>query len=411
MLGSEVVQFFAEGRALVRRAAASDGWSMARAVASLGVRRGVSEFVRFGYLQRNNLATHFAVPLGRFRVPDRPCSYVACLDDLDGWLRRLRHEARSRNAPDRLKLAERSLTDSLFAVTQEPEHPVRWQAVLIALEGVEGVQITGSGYRAGPAPKLRSEWVEAADDGSVEFRLAVAFALQARKFTTSGRPLDPIRRHWLPLDPKRPRSYATTGTGNQARLQTAVDTVLRGRNGTDDAIALVKRRLIEAAQSGERGLALRPLPGFAVHVADVRSLTCGSVDLNRALTLARALMALDRESPPRRLAPLNSADSAWPDDAWITIRLCTSPWPLPDGRNVPVDPAIFRRLESGDASTAVELALRRLRASGIYPTVRAAAASPETARLWAAALAFPISRQTAMQFVRRLDPHSLKEIA
>ena len=53
----------------------------------------------------------------------------------------------------------------------------------------------------------------------------------------------------------------------------------------------------------------------------------------------------------------------------------------------------------------------RLRAAGIYPTVRVASASPDTARLWAAALAFPISRHTAMDFVRRLDPHSLKETA
>ncbi len=79
--------------------------------------------------------------------------------------------------------------------------------------------------------------------------------------------------------------------------------------------------------------------------------------------------------------------------------------------HIGADPAILRRLESGDAAAAVELALRRLRAAGVHPTVRVASISPVTSRLWAAALAFPISKRAAMEFFRRLDPHSLKETA
>ena len=91
------------------------------------------------------------------------------------------------------------------------------------------------------------------------------------------------------------------------------------------------------------------------------------------------------------------------------VRLALLPWPLPDGRRIGADPAIFRRLASGDASTAVELALRRLRAAGVSTAVRAAAVPPETARLWAGALAFPISRKTAEQFLHRLDINTVQE--
>ncbi len=68
---AEVSQMFVEGRATTKRGRATDGWSMLRAITSLGIRQGIHEFVRYGYQQRNNLATHFAVPLGRFRVPER----------------------------------------------------------------------------------------------------------------------------------------------------------------------------------------------------------------------------------------------------------------------------------------------------------------------------------------------------
>jgi CRISPR-associated protein Csx17 len=74
-----------------------------------------------------------------------------------------------------------------------------------------------------------------------------------------------------------------------------------------------------------------------------------------------------------------------------------------------MNPAILRHLETGDAAGAVELATRRLQAAGIYPAIRVASASFQTARLWAAALAFPISQHTAMDFVRRLDAQSTKE--
>ena len=413
MLCNEMSQMFVEGRAVTKRSTANDGWSMVRAVSSLGVRRGIREFVRFGYQQRNNLATHFAVPLGRFRVPDGNSPRLSCLDDLDAWLPRLRREARNNNAPIRLKLTERRLVDTLFTVVQHPDEPSRWQSLLMALAEVEAVQATGSGYRCGPVPKLRPEWVEAANDDTAEFRLALSFALQARAFSRdTGMPLDPIRRHWLPLDNEKSWKFATTGTGSQTRLKIGADAVMQGRRGIDDAIAMVERRLIETAQRGERRLPLQAATRAVAHPTDLGALIASAVDIDRTLAVGRALMALDRELWPQQYVSLSRPPlTEWPDDAWLAIRLTMLPWPLPDGRRIGVDPAILRRLEGGDAATAVDLALRRLRAAGIYPTVRAASVSPETARLWAAALAFPISRHTAAALVRRLDPHSLKESA
>lgn len=405
---AELRHLLSEGRAQIGARSAREPLDLARAVARLGTARGIAAFQRYAYIERNG-QSNLAVPIGRFRVPDRVSPRLASLDDLDAWLPRLRREARGDNAPSRLKLAEHRLGDALFGVAQHPDEPNRWQTVLLALADVEAVQITGSGYKAGPVPRLRSEWVGAADDGSAEFRLALACALQSARLSREGIPVDPVRRHWLPLDGGR---FATTGTGGQTRLQKRADIVLQGRSGSDDAIALVERRLIEAEQCCKRQLPLVAARRASATAGDLAALIAGEVDLDRVMTLARSLMALDSVAWTAAPCPPRPAVSTrLPDDPWLAVRLAMLPWPLPDDRRVAVDIAVLRRLKSGDAETAVELSLRRLRAAGIYPAVRFAAVSPDTARLWAAALAFPVTQNTAMDIIRRLDPTSLKETA
>lgn len=412
MLCDELSQILGEGRASVGRNAARDGWSMARAAASLGVRRGITEFVRYGYLQRNNQATHFAVPIGRFKVSDSVGAANSCVDDLDRWFHALRLEARRKEAGVALRVGTRALADSLFDVLQHTDQPTHWQSALLSLAAVEAVMRSGSGFKAQPVPPLRPEWVSAADDGTPEFRLALAFALQAAGFRRGdGRPLDPVRRHWLPLDSQRAGRFATTGDIGRMRLDRRADVVMQGRDGLTDALALLERRLVESAQSGQRGLRLQAAPRAAADPADLAAWLAGSVDPQRTLALARALMALDRGDWAEQIVPVSrpAAGGDLPDDAWLVLRLAHLAGPLPGGQKVACDPAILRRLASGDAAGAVALALRRLRAAGLYCGVRVAGASAHTARSWAAALAFPIHPHTAHRFARRLDPTLAQE--
>jgi len=391
----ELRRLLAEGRAQIGAKTVREPLDMARAIARLGAARGIVAFQRYGYIERNG-QSNLAVPIGRFNVPDRVSPSLACLDDLDPWRDRLRRQARARGAAGRLQLVERRLADSLFAVAQHPEEANRWQAVLLALVDVETVLRAGSGFQAGPIPPLRPEWVRAADDGSAEIRLALACALQWPS----------VRRHWLPLKYNR---FAAVGSGGQRHLEKRPEVVMNGRDGIEDAIALLGRRLVETAQKGERELALRAAKRASARIGDLARLLAGEVDVERTMALARAFMALDGREWSDRALPLKPPEwsAKWPDDAWLAVRLCFLPDPLPpEGISVPTDPAILRRLESGDAASAVERALQRLQAHGVGATVRAAVASPQTARLWAAALAFPISKQTAAGFRRRLDPKS-----
>jgi CRISPR-associated protein Csx17 len=394
-------RLLAEGRIQIGKRTSNEPIDVARAVTQLGSSRGIVAFQRYGYIERNG-QSNLAVPLSRFQVPKNSSPRIACLDDLDRWLPQLRRQARAKEAPARLQLVERRLSDTLFAVTLHPNEPVRWQATLLALTDVEAIMRTGSGFKAGPVPSLRPEWVEAADDGSTEFRLAVACALQSR--------FDPIRRHWLPVD-KWQKRFATTGSSTQIRLESRPEVVMGGRNGIEDAVAIVQRRIIEARQHENNALRLFPAKRASAHPADLSRLLAGEVNLDWTMRLASALAALNRrqwENAP--CLPKAIVDHAYPDDAWLAIRLALLPFPLPpEDKRIPVDPAIVRRLESGDAVSAVKLALQRLRAAGIVTTIRVATVPPQTALLWAAALVFPISKYTAAGFIRRLDPNSLKE--
>ena len=407
---AEVRRMLAEGRAQVGAKAAREPLDLAGAVRRLGVARGIRAFQRYGYIERNG-QSNLAVPLGRFDVADRVSEHLACVDDLDLWLRRLRREARAPNAPARLANVEKRLVDALFAVTERPHSPEGWQAVLVQLTEAEQTMAGGTGFAAQPVPRLRPEWVAASYDGTAEFRLALAFALQARGFRRhSGVPVDPVRRHWLPLDPGRPWRFATTGTGAGAALDVQPDVVMRGRRGVDDAIALIQRRMLEASGHEGRHLPLKAAPRASAGIADLAALLAGGVDLDRTLTLARALMALDRKARAEQFIPVEPTRAIdWPDDAWLAIRLCALPWPLRMRSgfelDIGADPALVRRLVAGDAATAFAIASRRLGAAGVRCTVRAGAAAPDTARLWAAALAFPITQGTARRFLHRLDPN------
>ncbi|MBL8473775.1 MAG: type I-U CRISPR-associated protein Csx17 [Rhodocyclaceae bacterium] len=398
-------RLLAEGRAQVGTRAAREPLDLARAVARLGVARGISAFERYGYLERNG-QSNFAVPLGRYSVPERDAPTLANLDDLDAWLPRLRRQAREKNAATRLRVAERRLSDALFALTSHPDEAVRWQSVLLALSEVEVVLATGSGSAAGPIPRLRPQWVAAADDGSAEFRLALAFALQAGDFPRGRGAVCPVRENWLSLN--KAGRFETSGEGGQSRLRVGPEVVLRGRSGIADAIALIERRLIDAARNGTRQMPLMAARRASAHPTDIAALLIGQIDLDRSLALARALMALDAQAwgwQPVSVA--QPPHAALPDDGWLALRLVMLPWPIEAGRAIGCDPAVFRRLCAGDASGALELALRRLAAAGVRVALRFATASPADARLWAAALAFPIARRTARDFMQRLDPHFL----
>jgi CRISPR-associated protein Csx17 len=396
----DVSSLFGEGRAQLGRSSVRRPLDFARAIAKLGVARGLSGFVRYGYLERNGQG-NLAVPLGRLEVAVHPRARL--VDEIGSWLDRLQREAD--DAPARFSMAVGVLSDAVFNVLTREAEPTRWQAVLEAINDVEQVQTTGTAFKIGPCPTLSAGWREAAADDSPEWRLALSLGSAARSYTNQHR-VDPVRVHVLPLDPRKGWSYAI---GADKRLLKDPRVVMKGRDPLGDLIALVERRLVEASQAGSRTLPLVARHGAGARLDDLACFLAGEVDVERLVALARALMPVDWERVQLSRERVDSHGDR-PDESWEALRLCALPFPVRE-RTIATEPAMFRRLASGDAAGAVELALRRLRASGLRPRLATAIADSTTARLWAAALAFPISHAVAAAIVDRFETSAAVETA
>ncbi len=418
---TELTQLLSEGRMQIGRRAAETPLDAARALQRLGATRGIRAFQRYGYIERNGLS-NFAVPLGRFEVSERPAPHIGLFDDVASWLERLARAGRDAHAPASLQERIRQLQDAAFAAASRPDVPRHWAELLEAMARVESLQCRGSGFAVGPIPTLQAAWVRAADDGSAEFRLALALASQAAAFSDK-EPLrlsGPIRRHFLPLDGVR---FAVVGAVPKQQLAKRPDVVVQDRDALADCIALLDRRLIERTMSLPRepadkgpppkpkGLPLTAPGALCAHPADLSRWLDGHVDAERCLRLARALTAVgayakSRGEAVRIPATAPPADTdALPPEAWMVLRLAYSPDPLPWVDRLPaLDPALLRRLASGDVEAAYQIAVRKLLAIGVRPTLRNVWQPPEVARRWAAALALPVSPATVRQFLRAVDP-------
>jgi CRISPR-associated protein Csx17 len=393
----ELKSLLAEGRAQVGKEQAARPIDMARAIASLGVAKGITSFQRFAYLERNGQA-RLAVPLSRVSVTERPRARL--VDDLAGWMVRLQRLCHDKGSPGRIALVERVLSDAVFDALTHDDTPGRWQAVLKAAVAVEQLQAVGTAIKAGPIPRLTPEWVAACDDGSPEFRLALALGS-----ASAGRRQDPLRHHWLPLKPG-----AQAFNKNDDRLAHDVRVVAHGREAVADLLAVLVRRCIEGEKQS-RHPAIIAGWGTEATLPDLAAWVAGEVDVAHCLSLARAFMALDWQRWDAKKHGYKHAGlgDARPPEAWMQLRLCALPWPIGE-RDIAMDPGILLRLEVGDLDGALHIAAHRLQAHGIRPLVKNVLGGGALARLWGSALAFPVSQATAATLIETLQPQN-KELS
>ena len=158
-----ITTLLSEGRVETRKRKAKNGVDFARAIASLGIDRGINEFQRYGFQQRNGLA-YLAVPLGRFRVKSQPGA-EELLAPLDNWLDRFRRAATGKNAPARAGRALRQLESCILNLCQRG-NAADIQATLIALGEAEASVAISKDLREGsmgsginPLPLLHSDWL------------------------------------------------------------------------------------------------------------------------------------------------------------------------------------------------------------------------------------------------------------
>jgi len=364
----ELRGLFSEGRAKVGRRDARTGMDFARAIGSLGVDRGIQSFARYGFHMRNGL-NYFATPLGRLAVRRRP--QLDLLSPLDSWLLELRRAAAGERAPASLQRAVRALESAIMEVCSSSED--RPTQILIALGEVERVLARSREPLAPPVPALEAAWLEAADDDSIEFRLA-------RSLASTG-----IRERIVPVRWSKPCTWELRRDGR---------TVWGAGGLVQNLLAVVEREEIERSQGKEHSTGD---PQLGVELGALQAFEDGHTDDVRLEQLLRglALVRYMRAQPSRET---KSFSGAIPSAAFALLALARAREPRL-GTRLPRTPGMVARAASGDLASAVALASRRLRGAGLSPRIEVVRAPRADVLRTAAALAFP------------LGPHALARLA
>lgn len=371
----EVERVFREGRASVGRRPARDGADFARAAASLGVDRGLTSFVRYGFLQRNGLA-YVAAPLGQWSATHVP--ELQLIDSrLDAWLERLRRVGQDDHAPSSLRRAYRRVNQAVMSLAASATSQVRAQVVqeLLCAVGEVDAVVARSGatrdkLRPSPVPRQAADWVRAANDGSTAFRLALALAEAG------------VRRRLLPLDDR--------GGWGDAHDPAVVWT---GRALVDNLAGWMLRLEVEGevvSSSSFRGARLD----------DVAAFVAGEVDETKLTALVRGLAVLGGAS----LVGGGNQRSWAPSPLWALAALAWDQRRPREGLASRWPTGMLAAGARGDALRMSETALRRLRPGVLghrvaLPSrpplaglaVGAQIATPAHARRCVAALSFPLS--------------------
>ncbi|RIK62284.1 MAG: type I-U CRISPR-associated protein Csx17 [Planctomycetota bacterium] len=376
----ELRQLFGEGRADVSGRAARDGADFARAVAGLGVDRGITGFNRLGFLKRSGKA-FLAAPLGRFEVVER--GGVDLLREVDTWLERFRRAAGDKSAPPRFGSALRRIDSAIFNFCKYGGAAF-FQQILVALGAAERELANAERFREekrlNPLAGLSSAWFDAASDGTAEFAIARGIAGVQ---DAEGR-IGPLRANLETVDwTKRCRAWAEKDRAvvwNAADLATNLSSILT-------------RRMMDGARAGcER------LPLASSHAASLEAIAAfiaGELDDHRIEELIWGLMLIDtRRRHPARAGMNQSRDRQGPGSCalpreYALLKLLFLPRPLvpersdqsvkwrlacrlaggriEDGLIIRPEPRILPLLRAGRVGEACRIAAQRLRVSGLGP--------------------------------------------
>lgn len=433
----ELRRLFGEGRTEVHGRTARDGADFARAVAGLGVDRGIIEFNRFGFLKRSGKA-FLAAPLGRFEVVER--TEADLLRQIDPWLDRFRRAAGDKNAPPRFSIALRRIDAAIFDFCKYGGAPI-FQRAIIALGAAERELANAERFREDkklkPLAGLSADWIKAArapDNG--DFDIALALAGVRHDPDKCGRQprIGPLRANFEPVDwQKRCRAWAEKErcvVWNAADLPTNLANVLQ-------------RRLMDGARAGCERLPLASR--FTTPTDTVAAFLAGELDDEHIEQLIWGLMLLDMrraedQTFDQRQGAIDTSASPLPRE-YALLKLLFLPRPLAvqrqgdacwwrlagadePGLTIRPEPRILPLVRAGRIGEACRIAAQRLRVSGLPPmpgplptgimrdgTWADRTVDPRTAQRLAAALLFPVSSSSVNRLVHLVCREQSEDVA
>lgn len=262
---AEIRQLFTEARASWRGRPARRAVDFYAATRSLGVARGINEFVRYGIHRRNGLA-FAAVPLDRIKVRERPAVQLSAM--VEDWATRVGGNDTSTAVAEAHRAFGKAHLE--FARDGEPRSLVRMLAALTTLEMAVGR--SGRAKDAVPvryAPPADSFLPVLSELSSREMRVAVGLASCATRPAESA--ARTMRQILLPVDP--------ADAGGRPRWRDAPIIPGFGARPLPDVLADVLTWRLRTAAAERNPAKFRGAPTFTsgvlVPAADLHALAWG----------------------------------------------------------------------------------------------------------------------------------------
>lgn len=361
---AEVAHIFREGRVQFsrQRKVVRTGFDFARAVAELGVDRGIESFQRYAFIERNGQA-NLATPLGTFEVRERPRARL--IHHIDNWLDSFSRAASGDKVQPRFVRAQQRIEDAIFRLCESGSVD-HLREVLISLGAAEAELADGEKFRnekgLRPLSGLRLSWANECNDGSDDFRLAAALASICGEAGSSS-----IRENIEPV------SVTEKGVEWKNKSVRAV----WGLGALEENLASVlHRRSIEARANSLSHPILTSSRVASLNA--VNAFLNGDTDDAKLEDLLRGLVLLDWRNAEPHSKPQTQSRDVPPTlpRAYALLKLLF----LPGGKfqrdenaeivTIKHEPAIVPLLRAGRVQDALQIAYQRLQASGLLPATK-----------------------------------------
>ncbi len=402
---TEIRSLLAEGRVEKHGRMAKRGTDAFVAAAQLGFDRGINAFQRVGFFKGRIGGDNYFTAIDQGRITPRRNRTVDLLREADDWLVKLASSATGERCPASVASAAVTLERRIVALAVAPqsESSNRLLAALAALGVAERALAKSFKWAQKayihPLRGLSPFWLDEADDGSTEFRLAAALAGVRAPL---GKESLWLRQHLEPLAMGSTKDRSWTDWAEQP----GNDVVWHNGDLASVLNAILVRRLMRFEKAGVAGWPDWS-PGLA-RFDDITSFIQGRVNEELLADLLWGLSCVDFDHSFSRKEAPSSADDIprlVPSSFYALLKLCFHR--LPKGEDaIPLVPGILHRAMNGDGQTASQLAARRLRASGRRPLVTSLPVSGDVARRTAAAMLFPISQPDFRHLERTITHHN-----
>ncbi|MEM3341879.1 MAG: type I-U CRISPR-associated protein Csx17, partial [Thermoplasmata archaeon] len=390
---NELNYLLSEGRGQVGKRPANNSLDFVRAITTLGIDRGITKFVRYGFQVRNGRA-YFSIPFNYYYVSYNPTTEL--LMDIDSWLDRFVRASSKDKTPASIVRVAHQLEESIFRQCTHKGQPSYVLETLVSLGACEkALGISNkwtSDNKIQPISGLSSGWLKASYDGTAEFRLAAALASVYGIYENKDgeKMYVPLRENLEPVSSALGRNGVSWHTDSG-------EVVWHEGDPYRVLIDILLRRLLKAVASKHQSYPDRAkVPAM---LQDVLDFTEGKIDVRRMTDILWGLVLLDWKEVRAEDIPWQlQGDYVFPGASYALLKLCFAGHSLGKEKEdveIPMVPDIVRKASAGRLFEALQLARRRLTGSGFYPVEIQYETTPEASKRIAASLLFPIDKKSA----------------